>query len=163
MTYIDGFQMKIRDARRAQSRELRVLPAMIPYLEATGRAEREVLWLQVAQTAHQLDVLLERPTTPTRERLEPLGIGLSDTTQKLDSELKSLLQPFEPGAVRDLVRRCGMNQPRPGVASEVEAILTTPFPPVSERIRLWEASLVLDDRLGELSVPTPESTSGDEP
>jgi serine/threonine protein kinase len=161
-TLIDGFQVKLRDARRMLSRARAALPALIPYLEATGRTEREFLWLQAAQTAHQLDVLLERPAMPARERLEPLRNGLSDITQKLDSQLDKLLQSFEPGAVRDLVAQCGVNQPRPAVAGEVEAILTTPFPPVPERIRLWEASLVIDRRLGELPVPTPASTPGAE-
>jgi hypothetical protein len=163
--FIDNCQTRIGDGRRALNRAKAVLPAYLPYLEMAGRVGQESLWRQAAEAAHLLDLLLERPSRSsesdrvTRDRLEQLNGGLADATLKLDAQLNELLRPFHAEAVHSVIRQCESSRPDPGLATEVEAILATPFVPAADRARLRAAGLALDRRLSELPVRSAESTS----
>ena len=116
------------------------LVAYVTYLEATGRVEREALWLQTARTAQDLDALLKISDSSsdrsslTPERLQQRNGELADRTQKLEFQLKELLGPFQPEALIRSRGRASRTGPSPSWrAGEVEAILTTPFPTAPER------------------------------
>ncbi len=156
--FIDACQHRLRLAQDALDRARSTLVAYVPYLEATGRVERETLWLQAAKTAQDLDALLKVPESSsdrsslTSERLVQRNGELADRTQKLEFQLKELLRPFQPEAIQSIARKSQANRPDPELASDVEAILTTPFPTAQDRAKLWRTSLALDRRLGELTV-----------
>ena len=117
--FVDICYRRIRDARRELDRARITLSAYIPYLEATGSAEREAVWLETAQTAVELDRLLRRPSgsdeTPgaVQGRLEQLNSDLDDLTKKLQTHLTDLQRPFEPDLIHGLVRSTEENTPAP--------------------------------------------------
>jgi len=143
---IERAQDNIEKAQATLDRARIVLPALIPYLERINQNEIELLWRKAVEDAHDLALLLEKPGPQawTGKRPEELDA--------LDSQLNSLLRPFQPDALGTMIRRCGADRPEPGLAEEVEAILSTPFAPLQERAKLWGASVTLYRRLEQLAI-----------
>ena len=144
--------------------------AYVPYLEAASPASaRPRVWLEAAKTAKDLDVLLttidfssEEPSV-IEERPVQRNNELSDRAQKLDSQLTELLRPFQADALRSIASRSQSNRPDPGLARDIEAILTTPFPAADDRAKLWSTSLALEARLGEIPVRDSGAAAGSGP
>jgi Carboxypeptidase regulatory-like domain len=152
-----SFQQKVRGAQDLLDRARAALVVYVPYLEAARRGEREdSLWLEAAKAAQELDGRLMKPgpssnaPSLTSDRLKQLGNELTDPVQRLGSRLKELLRPFQADALQAIALKSRVNIPDPGLASDIEAIMATPFPTAEERSKLWSISLALDKRLGEI-------------
>lgn len=132
---------------------LAVLPRYAAYLESPA-ADR-ALWTKAARDAAQLDRLLEPPTgdqLPDANDLRRASEAIARATAPLESDLASLLAPFQTENLIALARRS--EQPRIDFAAlaDMEAILRTPFPRALDRADLWRAYMECSRRACEATL-----------
>jgi hypothetical protein len=160
---VSSRQRTISQGQRALARALATLTFLTPYLEALPERERERTWLEATGAALDLAARLE-PPQPGDGSVEPPLNELGDATRRLDGLARTLLAPFRPEAVQELVRQCRAEgaAPDPGLALQIEALLLTPFLAAADRKALWDAERALEPRLARrpLSASADSSTAG---
>ena len=140
-------QAAIREGRAALSRALAALVSLIPYLEAGPTVDLQTDWLEAADQGGELARKLKPPPGP-----EPADEGataaLANATARLEVLSRKLMAPFQATAVRAIVERCRTEvPPDPELATQIEAMLLTPFLAVADRRALYEAGRTLEARL----------------
>jgi hypothetical protein len=140
-------QRAIREAQAVLSKTLDALVNLIPYLEASPTAGLQTDWLEAADQSGELARKLQPP-----QDSEPADEGtfdaLAKATRPLEGRLRKLLAPFQPAAVKEIVARCQTEvPPDPELATQIEAMLLTPFLAAADRQALHDAAWVLDARL----------------
>jgi hypothetical protein len=144
-------QRAVREGQAALARTLEALVCLIPYLEATQQPQLQTDWREAAQKAGTLVRLLE-PPRPEEPPAAGLGSQLNDATRQLELLLRNLLRPFQHDRVEALVQQCRSESvaPEAALASQIDALLTTPFVAAGDRPALWAAGRRLDRRLQEV-------------
>jgi hypothetical protein len=166
IAFIDACQKKVRATQDVLDRARSTLVAYVSYLDAASSVEREAsLWLDAARSAQEIDALLttygssSADLSAIEELLVQRNNDLSDRAQSLESQLAELMRPFGTDGLRAIAIKSKANRPEPGLARDIEAILTTPFPAAEDRARLWNMSLALEKRLGEIPVRDSEASA----
>jgi hypothetical protein len=137
----------IRKGQAALSRALAALVDLIPYLEASPTSDLQTDLLETAELCGELARNLEPPTGPTPANEGALA-ALTTATDRLEALSRNLMAPFQSAAVRKIVERGRADGPAdPALATQVEAMLVTPFLAVADRRALYEAGRSLDGRL----------------
>jgi hypothetical protein len=140
-------QGAIRKGQATLSRALASLVDLVPYLEASPTSELQTDLLEAAELSGELARDLEPPTGPTPANEGALA-ALTTATDRLETLSRNLMAPFQSAAVRKIVERCRADGPAdPALATQIEAMLVTPFLAVSDRRALYEAGRSLDGRL----------------
>ncbi|HZW33253.1 MAG TPA: carboxypeptidase-like regulatory domain-containing protein, partial [Isosphaeraceae bacterium] len=141
-------QRAVRDGQAVLARTLEALVCLIPYLEATHQPQLQSDWLEAAETAGMLARLLE-PPRPKEPPVEGLGSRLHEATRQLERLHRNLLRAFQHDQVEVLVRQCRSEAvaPEPGLAAQIDALLTTPLLAAQDRPALWAAHRLLERRL----------------
>jgi hypothetical protein len=140
-------QTVIREGQVTLSRALAALVDLIPYLEASPTADLQGDWFDAAALGGELARKLEPPTGPEPAD-EGAAAALADATGRLEVLSRKLMAPFQPAKVREIVGRCRADGPAdPALATQIEAMLLTPFLAVADRRALYEAGRSLEARL----------------
>jgi hypothetical protein len=169
LEFVTACQDKIEDAKTTLNRMRAMLPAYLPYLNASRRPNLDNIWLSAAEATVILGRRLDKPPTsdktapaPTRDELEQLNGDLTAATVTVKSSFEQLERPFQSDSVREILGQIE-SKPDPQAAAEIEALLSTPFLTVEDRAALWSGARVLERRLGELPVrgdtPTADSVT----
>ena len=152
---ITAFQDRIEEAQTLLNRSRATLPAYLPYLYAIRRTDLDGVWLNAAEATVTLDRRLQKPAprgvnSPGRSRdeLEQLNGELTADMGAVKSALAQLDRPFQADSIREVLHQVESG-PEPRAAAEIEALLTTPFLKVKDRVQLWKAGRVLERKLGE--------------
>jgi hypothetical protein len=159
------FQDRLDAARTQHARALQRLQAAIPYLESAADLDAEDAWSKLADAAARLDSLLERPAEPLGpDQIVALNRQLSDALRSVNEALRTLERPFQGDALQDLVAECLAKEkrPDPALAVRVEALLASPIAPLADRLALWRAGRVLDQRLAGVPMREPETSRSDD-
>lgn len=162
---VADFQDRLDAARTQHARAVQRLHAAIPYFESAPDLDTEDAWSKLADAAARLDPLLERPEVPLGpDQIVALNRQLSDALGGVNEALRTLERPFQGETLRDLVADCLAKEkrPDPALAVRVEALLASPIAPLADRLALWRAGRVLDQRLAAVPMPEPEASSTDD-